>query len=69
VPSLTWDGEADLFGGYDPGFELLSMPQPAGGNNIDAGNVDFEWALGLEGVFDEQFQQVSLIWVSFPKID
>ena len=61
VQPLTWDGQADLFADYDPGSELLSIPQPTGGNGVDASDVDFEWALGLEDVFDEQFQQVSLI--------
>lgn len=63
VPSLTWDAQPDLFADYDPGSELLSMPQPTGGNAIDASDVDFEWAIGLEDVFDDQFQQVSIAWV------
>ena len=61
VPSLTWDGQAHFFADYDPGSELLSIPQPTGVNDIGAGDVDFEWALGLEDVFDDQFQQVSLV--------
>jgi hypothetical protein len=61
APSLTWDGQADLFADYDHGSDFLSIPQPTVENDIGTGDVDFEWALGLEDVFDEQFQQVSLV--------
>jgi hypothetical protein len=69
VPSTTWDGQADLFVDYDPGLEILPNPQQTGGTNINTGDVDFEWALGLEDVFDENFQQVSLVWGFLSNID
>lgn len=69
VPSTTRDAQADLFVDYDPGFEILPNPQQTGGTNINTGDVDFEWALGLEDVFDENFQQVSLVWGFLSNID
>ena len=59
LPPL-WDGQANLFAKYDPGADLFSMPQAPGGGEAEGEEADFAWMSGLEGVFDEQFEQVSL---------
>jgi hypothetical protein len=56
----TWDDQANLFGNYDPSADLFAMPQVSGGGEAQGVDADFTWMSGLEGVFDEQFEQVSL---------
>lgn len=54
-----WDNQANTFANYDPGADPFSVSEAPGGGEAEGGDVNFEWMSGLEGVFDENFQQVS----------
>jgi hypothetical protein len=62
---LVWDDQANLLANYDTDTDLFSMPQVSGGGETEGADADFTWMSGLEGVFDEQFEQVSLNNKSF----
>lgn len=58
VPRL-WGEDANLFENYDTGVDFLTTGREGNWEGGDLGGTQMDWIEGLEGVFDDEFQQVS----------
>lgn len=59
-PPPFWDDNINMFANFDPDLDFLTMVPERIGERTNSENAEVDWTKSLEGMFDADFDHVSL---------